>query len=347
MKIHFRAWAVLALSGLMASSPVAFAESTGTVESAGTTLEPLGTEETRFFGIINTFRTHLSLPRLEPESTLMLAAKKHSDWMASMDFLTHYGPINNQTPFQRMKSLGYSNYTFAGENIACGFAGATETFLQFAKSPTHLRNMMHPYFHQFGIARSGSGRERCPFYWANEFGSQILASADPKEPANPDLVQEAIEVATGTRIETSDASPDENDSTAAADASEPIRVNPLGNLDISFIQCTVPSSMAKGVFTFNSNTDALVEIERDSQNGFRGKVSYLQNGKASLLAPVFLGSVGVVANAEFPVLSVFSVPGTRISGFTIQVNTRTNQAQFDRFPARPTESGTVLCTFKY
>jgi hypothetical protein len=304
----------------------------------------LGAEESRFFGIINTFRTHLSLPRLEIEPTLMLAARNHSSWMAGMDFLTHYGPVDQQTPFQRMRGLGYANYTFAGENIACGFGGATETFLQFSKSPTHLRNMMHPQFHQLGIARSGTGRERCPFYWASEFGSIRPGTPEPAELSNPDLVQEAIELATGRKV-----APPEGDvpSNAEAGNSDAIRVNPLGNLDITLVQCTIPSSNAKGIFTFNPNTDAVVEFERDTNSVFRGKVSYIQNGKASLLAPVYLGSVSVVSNAEFPILSVFSSPGARIGGFTIQLNTRTNQAQFDGFPARPGSAGSILCTMKF
>jgi hypothetical protein len=329
MKSPMRLGALLAL--LMCSS--AFAE---------TESQALGVEESRFFGIINTFREHLSLPRLELEPTLMLAARKHSTWMAGMDFLTHYGPVNQQTPFQRMKGLGYSNYTFAGENIACGFGGATDTFLQFSKSPTHLRNMMHPQFHQMGISRAGTGKERCSFYWANEFGSIRPESAEPAEVSNPDLVQEAIEVATGKKVETP-----ETDSPTPVSNSDAIRVNPLGNLDITLVQCTIPSSTAKGIFTFNSNTDAILEFERDTNSVFRGKVSYVQNGKASLLAPVYLGSVSVVSNAEFPMLSVFSTPGARIGGFTIQLNTRTNQAQFDGFPARPGGAGSVLCTMKF
>lgn len=329
MKSSVRLGALVALF----LSGVAFAEA----ENQG-----LGTEETRFFGIINSFRAHLSLPRLELEPTLMLAARNHSTWMAGMDFLTHYGPVNQQTPFQRMKGLGYSNYSFAGENIACGFGGATDTFLQFSKSPTHLRNMMHPQFHQMGIARAGTGRERCPYYWANEFGSIRPESPEPQELSNPDLVREAIEIATGKKQEGS--TPETTDPAQASDA---IRVNPLGNLDITLVQCTIPSTSAKGIFTFNSNTDAILEFERDTNSVFRGKVSYVQNGKASLLAPVFLGSVSVVSNAEFPILSVFSSPGARIGGFTIQLNTRTNQAQFDGFPARPGSSGSVLCTMKF
>ncbi|MBU6152754.1 MAG: CAP domain-containing protein [Bdellovibrionales bacterium] len=309
--------------------------------------QSLGAEESRFFGIINTFRARLSLPRLVLEPTLMLAARNHSTWMAGMDFLTHYGPVNQQTPFQRMRGLGYSNYTFAGENIACGFGGATDTFLQFSKSPTHLRNMMHPQFHQMGIARAGTGKERCPFYWANEFGSIRPESPEPEEINNPDLVQEAIELATGRRVETKEVEEDSAPSSAGVSNQDAIRINPLGNLDITIVQCTIPSTSAKGIFTFNANTDAIVEFERDTNSVFRGKVSYVQNGKASLLAPVFLGTVSVVSNAEFPILSVFSAPGARIGGFSIQLNTRTNQAQFDGFPARPGSAGSVLCTMKF
>ena len=56
----------------------------------------LSAEENRFYQMINQFRAELNLPQMQLHVYIQNAAKKHSEWMAQQDFLTHYGPINNK-----------------------------------------------------------------------------------------------------------------------------------------------------------------------------------------------------------------------------------------------------------
>jgi uncharacterized protein YkwD len=134
--------------------------------------QSLSQEEIRFSELINQFRQSLGLQKLIIHPALQNASLKHSEWMAKNEFLTHYGPMKNESPFQRMIEEGYLNYSMLGENVACGNSEAKETFLQWVNSPEHLKNMITPAFEHMGIARAGDGNEDCPFYWTNDFGSK-------------------------------------------------------------------------------------------------------------------------------------------------------------------------------
>ena len=160
--------------------------------ASGMTTPVLSAEENHFFETINQFRVQLNLPLLQIQWNLQNAAQKFSAWLAMTDLLTHYGPTNQETPFQRMEVEGYGNFTDAGENIACGNGDAIATFRQFAFSPGHLENMLNPHYHHFGISRSGNGSENCPFYWVNDFGSTSDDSLDPAEVTDLNLITQAV-----------------------------------------------------------------------------------------------------------------------------------------------------------
>ncbi len=164
---------------------------------AQTATVQLSAEEYQFYETINQFRANLHLPTLQIHTYLQNAAKKHSDWMAAQDTLTHFGPNPLEAPFQRMNLEGYVNYTIAGENIACGYSDAMSTFRQFAFSPGHLANMINPHFHHFGITRSGTGNEQCPYYWTNDFGSMTDTNQDPAEVTDLNLITQAIVAVSG------------------------------------------------------------------------------------------------------------------------------------------------------
>ena len=91
----------------------------------------LSQEENQFYILLNQFRSQLGLPTVQIHVFLQNASKKHSDWMATKDFLSHYGP-DNKTPYQRMEEEGYIDYTAAGENVACGNSDGLKTFRQWA-----------------------------------------------------------------------------------------------------------------------------------------------------------------------------------------------------------------------
>ena len=159
--------------------------------------ESLNPEEAQFQNLLNQFRQILGLSPLSIHPALQNASRKHSDWMAKYEYLTHYGPLKNEPPSQRMIEEGYQNYSMLGENIACGNSDAKETFLQWAFSPHHLKNMITSGYQHMGIARSGTGNEYCPYYWTNDLGAEPRKTL-PNDPV-PDLsaIENAIEQVAG------------------------------------------------------------------------------------------------------------------------------------------------------
>jgi len=314
--------------------------------SSGTDVVYLSQEENQFYLLLNQFRSQLGLPTLQIHVFLQNAAKKHSAWMAQQDFLTHYGPENNETPFQRMADEGYINYTYAGENVACGNGDAVKTFRQWLFSPDHLANILNPHFHHMGISRAGTGNEQCPYYWTNDFGSVSDVSKDPASITDLQRISNAVANVTGTipagksvQLPAEQRPADNNGNTVPP-------TPPVQN-SFSVIQCMIPYSISKNVLSFIPNTDALLEVSANNFGGYQGKVSYLQNGASTSLQPFIINNMSVEKNANYPLYLIFSAPAYRMNGFTIQLDTSKNQAQFDTYPASASSSGSVLCTIKY
>ncbi len=318
----------------------------------------LGAEENSFYQLVNQFRKKLNLPTFEIHVYLQNAAKAHSSWMSQQDFLSHYGPTNEVTPFMRMEQAGYVNYTYAGENIACGHGNAVETFRQWAASPSHLENMLNPNFRQMGVSRAGSGKERCPYYWTTDYGSFTRPGKDPTPMTDLQLITQAITEVTGSppakpvalpNTPTNTPAPMDDEDEAEAESPAPSVPSPLAsNVGmISTLQCMIPYKLSKGTVTFVPNTDTLVEATRSSRGAVTLKLSYFQDTQSANLSPVSLTGVSLVTSSEFPIVSLFSAPARGMGGFTIQMNTKTNQAQYNSYNLAPALSGPILCTVKY
>ena len=352
---------VILLSGI---NGTCFAQSATAVLSA---------DEAQFARMINQFRQSLGLPRLDIQPALQSAARKHSDWMAGQDFLTHIGPYTNFTPFQRMQQEGYTQYYFAGENIACGNADAAKTFRQWAFSPGHLLNMLNPHFHEMGIAKAGTGNERCPYYWTNDFGTYQNPAQDSAGTSDVAAINQAVAQVSGAIPSGTSVSLNENDPAQtvpivgqSSTPTDPVSPTPTPAPDtvwqrlyamiatggstvspqaspVASLQCLVPYAIGKGILTYYTNTDTLIEATPQMFGGYAIKLSYFQNANPTSLFTVNLSNVTITQNADFPILTLFSVPGSRVGGFSVQVNTRTNQAQFDSYGISPGVTGTIQC----
>lgn len=179
---------ILALCFALASSPTLISSSHA---------QNLSTEEVHFHQLINRFRGLLGLSQLSVHTALQKAASGHSEWMAEFETLSHNGPTSSTTPFMRMKEAGYVEATAMGENVACGNGDARKTFLQWAFSPGHLANMLNPRYREMGIARRGSGEERCPYYWTHNLGARTFTKEDSNLPIDPQRIHDAIEAVAG------------------------------------------------------------------------------------------------------------------------------------------------------
>ena len=96
-----------------------------------------------------------------------------------------------------MTDAGFTDYTWAGENIACGYPDALRTFIQWVESPSHLANLMSPHYRYMGIAREGNSQQRCSYYWTNDFGSYSDPNDDAPVSYDPKLLEAAINAAIG------------------------------------------------------------------------------------------------------------------------------------------------------
>lgn len=308
----------------------------------------LSQEENQFYLLINKFRAELGLPTLQIHVLLQNAAKKHSEWMAGQDFLTHLGPSRLRTPVQRMTEEGYENYTFMGENVACGNNDPVKTFRQWAFSPGHLANMINPHYRHMGIAKAGTGNERCPYYWTNDFGSLSDLSQDPDPITDVEKVRTAVVNVSGS-IPASQTFklPSQKPGQRNDNNGEEVETPAPPKSDFSLIQCTIPYAIAKNVLSFSPNTDAVLDITPNSTGSYSGLVNYLQNGASTSFYPFTINNISVVKNPSYPLYVIFATAVNRNIGFLIQFDAAKSSAQFSPYPASAGIDGSVLCTFKY
>ena len=156
--------------------------------------------EQEFSTLINRFRQKLGLRILEIHPALQIAARKHSAWMAEQDRtlqdgnqLSHDGPGETDTMVTRIRDREGYDFRRVGENIACGIMDAKTVFKMWAFSPSHLSNMVNPYFQEMGIAREGTGNEACPYYWTNDFGTRTQEKPDSSIKPSSLQIRRAIE----------------------------------------------------------------------------------------------------------------------------------------------------------
>lgn len=88
------------------------------------------------------------------------AAAMHSQYMQTIDALTHTGSGNSNAG-DRVTGAGYV-WSRVGENIAFAYVSLDEVLQGWVESPGHCANLMNPAFTEFGIAQSGSGDK---IYW--------------------------------------------------------------------------------------------------------------------------------------------------------------------------------------
>lgn len=339
---------------------------------AGTTT--LSGQEVKFFNIVNQFRQMLNVPVLTISDQIQVASRNHTIWMVNQDVLldpdpevepfsalNHYGPTNTVSPFQRMKLQGYTDYTFAGENISCGNGDAVKTFQQFALSPKHLVNLVNAHFRDTGIAREGTGNEKCPFYWTHDFGTQQSLSKDGPNVTDITLIRNAIIAVSGpipkdkivalpdsTPADSGTTQPAPNDTGARQQAYNQMN---RGGMTVSSqiapirsLQCVIPFASGRQLITPYQNTDTLLQAKKTSSNTYSVTLSYFLSGALTSASPIVTESVTITQNPDFPVVTLFVAPGSRLGGFMIQVNTETNQGQFDSYGISPGVSGSVMCT---
>jgi uncharacterized protein YkwD len=111
-------------------------------------------------GAVNALRAQYGLPPFNIDGSLMASAQGHSDYQASIQTMTHYGP-GGITANERALAAGYGGRV--SENIAVftlGFEGALSTIIfEYWADDLHMNTMINPQYLDVGAAVAvGGGR---------------------------------------------------------------------------------------------------------------------------------------------------------------------------------------------
>ncbi|QQS18450.1 CAP domain-containing protein [Candidatus Saccharibacteria bacterium] len=104
----------------------------------------------------NSQRAASSLGALALNGVLGQAAQNKANDMVARDYWSHNTP-DGQTPWTFITAVGYG-YQAAGENLAYGFATASDTITGWMNSPGHRANILNTSFSEvgFGVANSAN-----------------------------------------------------------------------------------------------------------------------------------------------------------------------------------------------
>ncbi|HET8709205.1 MAG TPA: CAP domain-containing protein, partial [Candidatus Saccharimonadales bacterium] len=137
----------------------------------------------------NTQRTTNGLKRLTINSQLNQAAQNKANDMAARDYWSHNTP-DGKTPWTFITATGYS-FMRAGENLAYGFATASDTITGWMNSPEHRANILNQYYTQVGFGYinipdyQGDGPQTLVVAMYAQPATQAVAAASPKPVAPP------------------------------------------------------------------------------------------------------------------------------------------------------------------
>lgn len=90
-------------------------------------------------------------PSLRWQPRLAVAAERHTEAMARLDFFDHVDPAGH-TVAQRVRDTGYA-WRVVGETLASGQASIEEALRDWLASPSHCAALLDGRFTEFGLAR--------------------------------------------------------------------------------------------------------------------------------------------------------------------------------------------------
>ncbi|CAL9348579.1 sigma-70 family RNA polymerase sigma factor [Streptomyces sp. enrichment culture] len=129
---------------------------------------PAGTFAAQVLELVNAERAKAGCSPVRQNSTLDVAAQRHSDDMAARGFFDHTNP-DGEDPGDRITAAGYRWSTYA-ENIARGQQTAAEVMQSWMNSPGHRANILNCSVKETGLGvHEGAGGP----WWTQVFGSSL------------------------------------------------------------------------------------------------------------------------------------------------------------------------------
>lgn len=122
----------------------------------------------------NDYRVRSNETALSIDAKLTAAAQAKADDMVKNNYWSHTSP-SGQSPWSFITASTYE-YQQAGENLAYGFADASDTITGWMNSPTHRDNILNTNFTNvgFGVASSPNFQGK---------GPEVIVVAEYAEPA--------------------------------------------------------------------------------------------------------------------------------------------------------------------
>lgn len=143
------------------------------VPAAGATLDA---QESDLVAVVNSFRAARGLARLAVSDTLTFAAKWMATDMAVYDYFAHTSR-DGRAPVQRMTDAGYPGpRTYTGENLAAGYASASEVLSGWINSPAHHAVLTNPNYRAIGVGRAYNASSSYRTYWVMDLGGIVDAA---------------------------------------------------------------------------------------------------------------------------------------------------------------------------
>ena len=144
--------------------------------SLPTAAASLDAQESDLLANVNSFRASRGLARLAVSDTLTFAAKWMATDMAVNNYFSHTSR-DGRAPVQRMSDAGYpGRQTYTGENIAGGYASASEVVNGWINSPGHYAVLINPNYRAIGVGRAYSDGSTYRSYWVMDVGGVVDAA---------------------------------------------------------------------------------------------------------------------------------------------------------------------------
>lgn len=166
------------------SAPTAPAAPSEQLPSPGPALSD--SQVAAFVSLVNEHRVSIGLAPLRWDPRVAAVAQAHSQDMQDRSFFSHTNP-DGLDPFERLTAAEIG-YTYAGENIAYGYATASSVLAAWLNSPGHRANIENPNYTHHGVGLVNT-------YWTHVFirpsataaGSIARTGATATDPTPPPL----------------------------------------------------------------------------------------------------------------------------------------------------------------
>ena len=121
--------------------------------------------------MVNKYRKSKGLKPIELHPQLSKAAAKHSQDLARLDKITHFGS-DGSNPWQRVERTGYKP-KLAAENVGTGQKDFSEVMKGWKASPSHNENLLLPDASHMGIALVHNGKSKNKTFWTLILGTSL------------------------------------------------------------------------------------------------------------------------------------------------------------------------------